>query len=72
MSSLSFISNILYNESLKDFIKSFLNSVQKQGLDENLDGINSQSEINKDKFSEIVKIILTIFWRLVSNSVVRF
>ena len=73
MISSSSTNNIIYNDSLKDFIKQFLSSVQKQAsLDKDmaLTRADSHSKINKDKFQEIVKIILYLFWRLVSNNVV--
>lgn len=62
---------MLYNESLKDFIKTFLNSVQKQGSEGEAQIEGEDMEINKQKFTEIVKIVLLLFWRLLSNNVVR-
>ena len=69
MISLSSINNVLYNDSLKDFIKSFLNSIQKHSV-EDAKGKEAESEIDTNKFKQIVKTILIIFWRLVSNNTV--
>ena len=60
---------MLYNDSLKDFIKSFLNSIQKHSV-EDAKGKETESEIDTKKFKQIVKTILIIFWRLVSNNTV--
>jgi hypothetical protein len=60
---------MFYNESLKEFIKSFLGSVQKHG-NVNSEAADEGSEINKDKFKLIIKLILLLFWRLVSNNAV--
>lgn len=59
---------MIYNDSLSDFIKQFLNSVQKHGSDS--EEVQENAKINKDTFAEIVKTILLIFWRLVSNNIV--
>lgn len=61
---------MLYNESLKEFIKSFLNSVQKHGNSDS-DIVEESSEVNKDRFKVIIKLILLLFWRLVSNNAVN-
>jgi hypothetical protein len=60
---------MFYNESLKEFIKSFLGSVQKHG-NVSSEVADEGSEINKDKFKLIIKLILLLFWRLVSNNAV--
>jgi hypothetical protein len=60
---------MFFNESLKEFIKSFLGSVQKHGNVSSEAAIEG-SEINKDKFRLIIKLILLLFWRLVSNNAV--
>ena len=58
---------MFFNESLKEFIKSFLGSVQKHG-NVSSEAADEGSEINKDKFKLIIKLILLLFWRLVSNN----
>lgn len=51
----------------------FLGSLQKQGQissDKDNETEPSTPRVNKDKFKDIIKLVLQIFWRLVSNNVV--
>ena len=63
---------MIYNQSLKEFIKSFLKDIQKQGNIESSEYFspkkNQNNEINLSRFKNIIEIILKLFWRLVSNN----
>ena len=63
---------MIYNQSLKEFIKSFLKDIQKQGNIESRELFspkkNQNNEINLSRFKNIIEIILKLFWRLVSNN----
>lgn len=63
---------MIYNQSLKDFIKSFLKDIQKQGNIESSQLFSPKNSQNKDinlpRFMRIMEIILKLFWRLVSNN----
>ena len=63
---------MIYNQSLKEFIKSFLKDIQKQGNIESSELFSSKknqnNEINLSRFKNIIEIILKLFWRLVSNN----
>jgi len=67
-----FYKNMIYNQSLKDFIKAFLSSIQKQGIPESITTLSSKKEsirsFNQNRFKEILAIVLKLFWRLVSSN----
>ena len=63
---------MIYNQSLKEFIKSFLKDIQKQGNIETNELFSprkgGKDEINLEKFKKVMEVILKLFWRLVSNN----
>lgn len=65
---------MIFNESLIDFFKSLLSSIQKQGKlvesdnQENEPSSPDSTQVDKAKFKEILKLVLQLFWRLVSNN----
>ena len=60
----------MFNESLFTFLRQFLNSVQKQGKEDDKEKAKEDNGINKARFKEIIKSVLLIFWRMVSNNIV--
>ena len=67
-----FHKNMIYNQSLKDFIKCFLRDIQKQGNIESNEVFNAKkggkSETILIKFKKVMEVILKLMWRLVSNN----